>query len=451
MAAGLLIMLVLMAGCGASYTGQQAAGSNETAGEISQENPEEGIEEDATEAADGTEDNKDTDASDTEAIAEDTALYEAITSEDGLGPDAICGTAMGSGYFADADLVDLVFENYNAITLENELKPESMFGKSNNGPMGGTHDEELNGKTISVPTIYHKKADDMLDKILAWNDENPGRAFKVRGHVLVWHSQTPEWFFHEDYDNDKPYASKEVMDERQEWYIKSMLEYYTGEGSKYEGLFYAWDVVNEAVSDSGGKYRSADSDWWKIYESEEYIVNAFRYANKYAAPEVDLYYNDYNEDNDLKMMGIIKLIQAVKEDPEARIDGFGMQGHYSLNQPSDKKFETCARKYLEEVDKVMLTELDVKASAGYDGSDEKIKEEYIKQAEYYKGIYEAVKRIKADGGDFAGITTWGVADPVSWLHDFTGKSQCPLLFDGKYERKPAFWAFVDPSRIEGNE
>ncbi len=437
-AAGLLIMLVLMAGC-------------ETAGEIPQENLEEGIEEAAPEEADGAEDTEDIDADNTETEVEDVTLREAITSESGLGPDAICGTAIGSGYFSDPELMDLVYDHYNALTFENELKPETMFGNSYNGPMGGTHDEELNGETISVPAIYHKKADDMLDKILAWNEENPDRVFKVRGHVLVWHSQTPEWFFREDYDNDKPYVSSEVMDRRQEWYIKSMLEYYTGEDSKYKGLFYAWDVVNEAVSDTGGKYRSADSSWWKVYGSEEYIVNAFKYANKYADPEVDLYYNDYNEDNDLKMMGIIKLIQAVKEDPEARIDGFGMQGHYSLNQPSDKKFETCARKYLEEVDKVMLTELDVKASAAYDGSDEKVKEEYIKQAEYYKGIYDAAKRIKADGGDFAGITTWGVTDPMSWLHEFTHRQQCPLLFDGSYKPKPAFWAFVDPDRIEGNE
>ena len=28
----------------------------------------------------------------------------------------------------------------------------------------------------------------------------------VRGHVLVWHSQTPEWFFHVDYDKNKDYV-----------------------------------------------------------------------------------------------------------------------------------------------------------------------------------------------------------------------------------------------------
>lgn len=43
---------------------------------------------------------------------------------------------------------------------------------------------------------------------------------KVRGHVLVWHSQTPDWFFKENFNDDGAWVSKEVMIKRLENYIK---------------------------------------------------------------------------------------------------------------------------------------------------------------------------------------------------------------------------------------
>ena len=91
--------------------------------------------------------------------------------------------------------------------------------------------------------------------------------------MLVWHSQAPEWFFHEDWNKDKPYASKEVMDARQEWYIQSVLNHFLGKDSPYKDMFYGWDVVNEAVSDSTGTYRKEDekSSWWKAYGDQDLL------------------------------------------------------------------------------------------------------------------------------------------------------------------------------------
>ncbi|MCR5357909.1 MAG: endo-1,4-beta-xylanase, partial [Lachnospiraceae bacterium] len=261
-------------------------------------------------------------------------LRDYIASKDGLGEDAICGAAIGIGALSDQAVMDIIHKHFNAVTLENELKMDAMFGYNNAAyAPDSIHEEELNGEKIMVPTLDHSRADAVLDELLKWNDENPDKKIRVRGHVLVWHSQAPEWFFHEDYDASKAYVSKEVMDKRLEWYIKTMLEYYTGKDSKYKGMFYGWDVVNEAVSDSSGSYRTDEEDgddklsdpthsikssWWHVYKGNEFIKNAFKYANKYAPADVELYYNDYNECESGKMEGILNLIKDVKNEPGTR-------------------------------------------------------------------------------------------------------------------------------------
>ena len=399
-------------------------------------------------------------------------LCKVVASKDGLGEDAVVGTCYGSDEITDEKLMQLVTKHFNAVTLENELKPDAMFGYNNASPAAGSiHKEDLNGEQIDVPTLDHSRADKMLDQIAEWNKKNPDHKIRVRGHVLVWHSQTPEWFFHEGYDKTKDYVSKDVMNKRLEWYIKTMLTYYTGEQSKYKDLFYGFDVVNEAISDATATYRTdaeqggdklsddthgSKSSWWKVYGSNEYIINAFKFANKYAPASLELYYNDYNECDAKKRGGIITLINDVKAAEGTRITGFGMQGHYGVNAPSVSQFEEAAREYGKVVDKVMLTELDIKPSATFDGSDAKLADELNREGDYMARLYDTAKTLKKDGINFCGITFWGVIDSNSWLQDANnvggasdGKMKVfPLLFDGNYQAKLTYWAFVDPTKIE---
>lgn len=399
-------------------------------------------------------------------------LCKAVASKDGLGEDAIVGTCYSNDEISDAKLMQLVTKHFNAVTLENELKPDCMFGYNNAAPASDSiHKEELNGEQIDVPTLSHEKADKMLDQIVECNSKNPDHKIRVRGHVLVWHSQTPEWFFHEGYDKTKDYVSKDEMNKRLEWYIKTMLTYYTGDQSKYKDLFYGFDVVNEAISDASATYRTdteqggdnltddthgSKSSWWKVYGSNEYIINAFKFANKYAPASLELYYNDYNECDAKKRGGIIQLIEDVKAAEGTRITGFGMQGHYSVNSPSVTQFEEAAKEYAKHVDKVMLTELDLKPSATFDGSEAKLADELNREGDYYARLYECAKNLKKGGVNFSGVTVWGVIDSNSWLQDANnvggasdGKMKVfPLLFDDKYQAKLTYWAFVDSSKIE---
>ena len=382
----------------------------------------------------------------------------------------IAGVSIVGSELNDKVLMELVTKHFNAVTLGNELKPDALFGYSN-GKCPGTTTDTLNGEEIVVPVLDYSRAEQILDYIVDWNNNNPDDKIRVRGHVLVWHSQTPEWFFHEDYDKTKDYVSTEEMNKRLEWYIKTVLTHFTGEDSKYNGLFYGWDVVNEAVSDSTGTYRSdveggsdsltddthgSKSSWWKVYQSNEFIINAFRYANKYAPADLELYYNDYNDSTPSKVGPICELLKAVKEAEGTRIDGMGMQGHYDLSSPTMDLFEDAARAYAAIVGKVQLTELDIKASPEYDGTEATMDAEYNNQAYRYKDLYDSMKKLQAEGIEFDGMTVWGVIDPNSWLQGNAGVGggadglhlQCPLLFDGDYKAKPAFWAMVDPSKLE---
>ena len=55
--------------------------------------------------------------------------------------------------------------------------------------------------------------------------------------------------------------------------------------------FYAWDVVNEAWMEDGSRRQSN----WLNTIGEDYMWQAFYFADKYAPEYVDLYYNDFNE------------------------------------------------------------------------------------------------------------------------------------------------------------
>lgn len=394
-----------------------------------------------------------------------------------LGTGSIAGTAIMSSEITDDTLMELVEKHFNAVTFGNELKPDALFNYQIDGNSVPTKTITFKEEKLQVPVVNDagdsldfSRADAMADKILEWNNAHPDQKIRIRGHVLVWHSQTQEWFFHENYDITKPYVNKETMNRRLEWFISSVFDHYFGEAAngKYDGLFYGWDVVNEAVI--GNTYRTDkvsaaeslseirhgnNSSWWHVYESNEFIINAFKYANHYAPANVELYYNDFGETDNTKCEGIVKLINDVKSADGTRLDAFGMQAHYNVDGFSAAQFKSVAKKYAQAAGKVQLTELDFKASSTYDGTAATKESEYTKMAYCHKNLYEAIKALKAEGTNVSGLTVWGVIEPNSWLHSQSnvggganGSAQCPLLFDGNYKAKPAYWAYVNASKLQ---
>ena len=322
----------------------------------------------------------------------------------------------GAGAYAKAK--GLITSQFNSITMENQMKPESLL--SVNNKTRGTDTEVLINE-------------DVLGKVLKLASDN---GLKLRGHTLVWHSQTPEWFFHKDYDSEKGLVSKTVMRQRMESYIKNVMTYCQ---TNYPGVVYAWDVVNEAVSDTG-TMRTA-SNWYKVYGGAGYIKDAFTFARKYAASDVKLFYNDYNEYASAKRDRIYALVKELYD--AGLCDGVGMQSHYSMDYPTVASVKVAIQKY-NQIDpgkiEIQLTELDIHNTYRTASGQKAV-------ASRYKSLfYMLLDSRRNQKINITGVTFWGLTDGDTWLTNFKGENSYPLLFGADYAAKSSYFAILEAAK-----
>lgn len=305
---------------------------------------------------------------------------------------------------------DLIEKHFSSITAENEMKPDHIL-------------RYISGNELVLDLTRG-------DRIVNYALQN-GK--KVRGHVLVWHSQTPDWFFKDENDQ---LLSQEKIQER-------MAEYITKVVTHYKGKIDAWDVVNEAITDSndpGHIYRHKDYDkkngslWNEIFAGSEidYIAAAFRAAHE-ADPEAKLYYNDYNAVAPEKREKIMKMIRQLK-DEDVPIHGIGIQAHWLFNWPSAGDIEDAIVEYSKMGLDVQITELDIRIDGDMEKKITLSRKDKERQADRYKEVFEIFIK---HSDKISSVTFWGITDDNSWI------SQEPLIFDRNKNPKPAFWAILD--------
>lgn len=332
------------------------------------------------------------------------------------------GVAIGPAQLANAEAAAVITQHFNTMTMGNEMKPENILDYDT---------------CASDPEKYNLEPAvkfDAFSSALQFAQENN---MLVRGHVLVWHSQTPRWFFTENYSKDAsaPLASKEVMLARMESYIEQVLTYVQTE---FPGVVYCWDVVNEAINVGDGEeggYRSADSYWYQTI-GPEFVEMAFTYARQYADPEVKLFYNDYNCYDKMRMFAMLDMLEPLVE--KGLVDGMGLQSHIDMTTPSTIDFEYTINKFAQLGLEIHITELDIKCT------DNSV-EGQLKLAKRYKRIMNTLYRIEQNGtADITNVTVWGLTDDTSWLSG--DETHYPLLFNSFLQAKEAFWGFFrDPS------
>lgn len=294
-------------------------------------------------------------------------------------------------------------DHFSAITLENSLKWDSIHPQ---------------------PNQYRFAP---ADALVNFAKEN---GMKVIGHTLVWHSQTPDWVF--EHPDGTPLTREELL-ARMEEHIKTVV-------SHYKGQIYSWDVVNEAVDNTGGGWGLRETKWRQII-GDDYIEYAFRFAHE-ADPSAELYYNDYGATSPGKRDAIYQLVKGLTE-KGVPIHGIGMQGHWSLDSPSEADIRAAIELYSSLGVKVSITEMDMsvynQAQPYPDKLPEAVQE---RQAERYAQCFHIF-------GEYADmidrVTFWGTNDRFSWINR-ADRPDHPLLFGKQYEIKPAFWAVVEPGQ-----
>lgn len=357
------------------------------------------------------------------------------------------------GQLQDEKTLQFVKNHFNSFTLENEMKPEAILGDE----ITGITKEEAASLGYVVPESYTEdvvpKLDfDTIDNALKAAKDN---GLKVRAHTLVWHSQTPQWFFLAGYNGRKS-TTKEIMDARLEFYIRSVMKHVMDKEKELTGeagsIVYTWDVVNEYLN-------RGNSPWDRVYGNggmePSYVKKAFQVAysmvKEYGVQDkVALVNNDF--DTYFRPDEIVALVNFINEGEEAKIcNAIGMQSHVDITRPTLEEYGTALDKFLATGLEVQITELDVTINFDHEGKTWQYKdkgETDEQQAAFVSDFMKLVvkkqrerdKTVNPKG--ITGVTIWGLYDTISW------RSACsPLLFKSSiYEAKPSYQAFLDAAK-----
>ncbi len=338
-----------------------------------------------------------------------TTLKEAYKN------DFLIGAALNATQINEEDskATKLIPQQFSAITPENCMKCENIH------------------------LAWDKYDCSLADKIVAYGKSNN---IAVIGHTLIWHSQLAPFV--------KTITNTDSVNQFFTNHINTIAK-------RYDGKIKGWDVVNEALEEDGTIRKSI----FQKYLGNDFVIDAFRLAQK-AAPNTELYYNDYNIEQPQKRAGAITLIKKIQA-AGVRIDGVGIQGHWRAYNVPLNEIEESINEYAALGIKVMFTELDLGVLPNpwdKDAADVNLKAEYSAkmnpysnglpdsmQAKLTKGYEDLFKLFLKHKDKISRVTFWGVNDGQSWLNDWPikGRTNYPLLIDRNFNTKPAYNAVIN--------
>ena len=320
------------------------------------------------------------------------------------------GAAVSNEKLSDPTTHKIVERHFSSITAENAMKPIMLLRKN------GTYNWQA------------------ADKLVAFAKKNK---MKVRGHTLLWHKQTPDWFFKDNKGKD---LNKTQLYLKQYSHMKAVMEHFDSVD--------VWDVVNEAVSNQYNSdfiYRKKGSQWFKIC-GQQFVSKAFEMAHA-ISPKKKLFYNDYGLLSKHKQDKVFRLLKGLV-DKGVPIHGIGIQAHWNIYNKAED-VEILIQRFASLGLDIHITELDVSVFKGNDQSKHRnyvfTKKDQTKQAEFYSDIFKIFRKYK---DHISSVSFWGVRDNESWLnqHPVNGRRNYPLLFDDQGMPKESFYAIIQSTK-----
>lgn len=272
------------------------------------------------------------------------------------------------------------------------------------------------------------------------------------GHCLFWHSQTPAWVF-EDATGEP--LTRDALLAR----MRERVQFYA---DHWGDAIDVWDVVNESIEADGSKRRSK----FNQILGDDFEELAFRLADELLPASAQLIYNDYGMTEPGRRDGVIAMVRDFQR-KGVRIDGIGLQGHWSMNHPTLAEIETTLIELAATGLPLHITELDVDLLGrdqffGADGANVDLERrqatsannpfpdglpaaEQERLAQRYAELFALLLK-HAD--KIARVTFWGVTDADSWLNNWParGRTNYPLLFDRDGQPKPAFYRVLEAAQ-----
>ena len=321
----------------------------------------------------------------------------------------LIGNAAPTRAFSDLIASDILAQDFNRLTCENEMKFDATE------PQEGQFNFRAGDTLVEFAQKY---------------------GMKVHGHTFLWHSQTPQWVFQNPNDG-RP--MREVVLARLENHIRALMTH-------WKGKIQSWDVCNECFEDDG---RPRGFSPWRQNIGDDYMEQAFRIADKVAKElgeeDVLLVYNDFNMYKPGKVQAVVNMVNDFKA-KGVRIDAIGMQAHWQSNDdPSIETIEAAFKAYAATGCKIIISEMDINTRNGFRNSGRGLERDDSVRgnadsssdalAKRYGQIFDLF--VKYHESIYA-VTLWGIGDSWSWL-----RGGQPLLFDNNLDPKPCYYSVLE--------